>query len=148
MSPWQQRTSIVLALALAACGPKPSPDLGGGGEGGDAIGAGGGGGDPEQALKAATPVRPVVKGEDTVTRDVYARDYDLVVLATGMEPSTAGFDLPVTLSQDDYGFIVPHVEDTDGMFSAGVAQGPLDVSMSVQSATAAALKAIQAVDGA
>ncbi|MCB2099686.1 MAG: CoB--CoM heterodisulfide reductase iron-sulfur subunit A family protein [Rhodobacterales bacterium] len=92
--------------------------------------------------------RPVVKGEDTVTRDVYARDYDLVVLATGMEPSTAGFDLPVTLSQDDYGFIVPHVEDTDGMFSAGVAQGPLDVSMSVQSATAAALKAIQAVDGA
>jgi heterodisulfide reductase subunit A-like polyferredoxin len=31
------------------------------------------------------------------------------------------------------------------MFAAGVAAGPLDVSMSVQSATAAALKAIQAV---
>ena len=34
-----------------------------------------------------------------------------------------------------------------GMFAAGVASGPLDVSMSVQSATAAALKAIQTAQG-
>ena len=32
--------------------------------------------------------RPVVKGEDTISREIYANEYDLVVLATGMEPST------------------------------------------------------------
>jgi quinone-modifying oxidoreductase subunit QmoA len=48
-------------------------------------------------------------------------------------------------SQDDYGFIVPLPGDEAGISSAGVASGPLDVSMSVQSATAAALKAIQAI---
>ena len=41
---------------------------------------------------------------------------------------------------DRYGFIFPESE----AISAGVASGPLDVSMSVQSATAAALKAIRA----
>lgn len=90
---------------------------------------------------------PVVKGEDTVTREIYERPYDLVVLATGMQPSTAGYTPPIKLEMDEYGFIVPHMEDGDGMISAGVASGPLDVSMSVQSATAAALKAIQAVSG-
>jgi len=90
--------------------------------------------------------RPVLCGEDTVTREVYARPYDLVVLATGMQPSVAsGVELPVELTSDEYGFIVPEIVDGQGIFSAGVASGPLDVSMSVQSATAAALKAIQAV---
>jgi quinone-modifying oxidoreductase subunit QmoA len=90
--------------------------------------------------------RPVLCGEDTVTREVYARSYDLVVLATGMQPSLAsGVELPMELTSDEYGFIVPEVTDGDGVYAAGVASGPLDVSMSVQSATAAALKAIQAV---
>jgi len=90
--------------------------------------------------------RPVLCGEDTVSREIYARPYDLVVLATGMQPSIAsGVELAVELIQDEYGFIVPEIGDSEGMFSAGVASGPLDVSMSVQSATAAALKAIQAV---
>ena len=90
--------------------------------------------------------RPVLCGEDTVSREIYARPYDLVVLATGMQPSIAsGVELSVELTSDEYGFIVPEIGDSEGMFSAGVASGPLDVSMSVQSATAAALKAIQAV---
>ena len=47
---------------------------------------------------------------------------------------------------DEYGFLVPKdPEANDGIFSCGVAAGPLDVSLSVQSATAAALKAVQAV---
>ena len=92
---------------------------------------------------------PVVKGEDTITREIYERPYDLVVLATGMEPSTqAGHRPEVTLEEDEYGFIVAHMDDQSGHISAGVASGPLDVSMSVQSATAAALRAIQAVQGA
>lgn len=88
---------------------------------------------------------PVVKGENTITREIYENPYDMVVLATGMQPSTAGYTPPVSLDMDDYGFIVASPENPDGHISAGVAMGPIDVSMSVQSATAAALKAIQAV---
>lgn len=90
--------------------------------------------------------RPHVCGEDTVTRELYDRPYDLVVLATGMEPNAArGFAAPAGIEQDEYGFLLAREGDDEGMFSCGVAAGPLDVSMSVQSATAAALKAVQAV---
>lgn len=91
--------------------------------------------------------RPVLTGERTIEREIYNEPYDLVVLATGMQPSSvAGYRPQVGIETDDYGFLVASgVEDADGIFSAGVAAGPLDVSMSVQSATAAALKAVQAV---
>ncbi|MBL6928992.1 MAG: CoB--CoM heterodisulfide reductase iron-sulfur subunit A family protein [Rhodospirillales bacterium] len=88
---------------------------------------------------------PTVKGENTITREIYANSYDLVVLATGMEPSARGEGSSVNLQRDEYGFVVPCVFEPDGMIAAGVASGPLDVSMSVQSATAAALRAIQAI---
>ncbi len=88
---------------------------------------------------------PVLHGENTLTRELYDRGYDLVVLATGMQPSLTEAAPAIKLVTDDYGFIVPELGDEDGMFAAGVASGPLDVSMSVQSATAAVLKAIQAV---
>ncbi len=91
---------------------------------------------------------PMVCGEDTITREIYARRYDLVVLATGMEPAGNGNGRPqVTLETDEYGFVVPGNGNADGMFSAGVAAGPLDVAASVQSATAAALRAAQGVGG-
>ncbi|MGE5505723.1 MAG: FAD-dependent oxidoreductase [Actinomycetota bacterium] len=87
---------------------------------------------------------PVVCGENTLTREVYANAYDLVVLATGMQPSLAEGDRPTMAADfDDYGFVFPEAES----ISAGVASAPLDVSMSVQSATAAACKAIKVVSG-
>ena len=91
--------------------------------------------------------RPVLSGERTIDRAIYDEPYDLVVLATGMEPSAiAGYKPAVGLIADEYGFLVPRdIETNEGIFSCGVASGPLDVSLSVQSATAAALKAIQAV---
>jgi quinone-modifying oxidoreductase subunit QmoA len=89
---------------------------------------------------------PVICGEDTVRREIYARSYDLVVLALGMQPNAlTDLHKPEMGNQDDYGFIVPMPGDDAGIASAGVAGGPLDVSMSVQSATAAALSAIQAI---
>lgn len=92
---------------------------------------------------------PVICGEDTQSREIYARSYDLVVLALGMEPSALSDINALHMgSQDDYGFIVPMPGDEPGMSSAGVASAPLDVSMSVQSATAAALSAIQAIRNA
>ncbi len=90
--------------------------------------------------------RPLVCGEQIIEREIYQRPYDLVVLATGMEPSRApGADQPVDVEQDAHGFLIPAVGNGGGQFSAGVAGGPFDVALSTQSATAAALKAIQAV---
>ena len=91
--------------------------------------------------------RPMVHGELTIDREIYSEPYDLVVLATGMQPSAVeGYKPTVGLMTDGYGFLVPKdVEANEGIFSCGVASGPLDVSMSVQSATAAAMKAVQAV---
>jgi len=92
---------------------------------------------------------PVICGEDTQSREIYAKSYDLVVLALGMEPSALSDSNALRMgNQDDYGFIVPLPGDEPGMPSAGVAAAPLDVSMSVQSATAAALSAIQAIRNA
>jgi quinone-modifying oxidoreductase subunit QmoA len=90
--------------------------------------------------------RPVLHGERTIEREMYEEPYDLVVLATGMQPSAvSGYAPKFGVVADEYGFLVAGDEDEVGVFSAGVASGPLDVSMSVQSATAAALKAVQAV---
>ena len=97
------------------------------------------------AIEEDADKNPVVKGEDTLRRELYGNAYDLVVLAVGMQPNAALEAPPLALSQDDYGFIVPELER--GQITAGVAAGPLDVSMSVQSATAAALRAIQALQG-
>jgi quinone-modifying oxidoreductase subunit QmoA len=90
--------------------------------------------------------RPVLHGERTIEREIYAEPYDLVVLAMGMQPSAvAGYRPALDIAADEYGFLVPSTRGDGGIFAAGVAAGPLDVSMSVQSATAAALKAVQAV---
>ncbi len=93
--------------------------------------------------------RPVVCGERTVDREIYQNEYDLVVLATGMEPSLkTGYVPQEGVEVDDYGFVLPTMGDGEGQFSAGVAAGPVDVALSTQSGTAAALKAIQAVRAA
>ncbi len=104
-------------------------------------------------IRFADDGRPVVHGERTVNREIYAQPYDLVVLATGMQPVVPdGFQAGPGCELDAYGFLVAtggaNGADSIGIFPAGVASSPLDVSMSVQSATAAALKAVQAARGA
>jgi quinone-modifying oxidoreductase subunit QmoA len=93
---------------------------------------------------------PVLHGEDTLAREIYDRPYDLVVLAVGMEPAATGLPPSVKSAMDEYGFFAPPDDgggSCAGNFVAGVAGGPLDVSMSVQSATAAVLKAVQIAQG-
>lgn len=98
-------------------------------------------------IRFAEDGRPVLHGERTVDREIYAEAYDLVVLATGMQPVVPqGWRNGWGIEQDEYGFLVARAEP-DGVCPAGVASAPLDVSMSVQSATAAALKAVRAVRG-
>ncbi|MBP9944750.1 MAG: CoB--CoM heterodisulfide reductase iron-sulfur subunit A family protein, partial [Desulfomicrobium sp.] len=83
--------------------------------------------------------------EDAVTCAKSVERFDLVVLATGMQPSLAGASLPIDVPVDAEGFIVGGEEK--GIFAAGCAKQPLDVMKSAQSATGAAMKAIQTVRG-
>ncbi|GAB6039904.1 FAD-dependent oxidoreductase [Endothiovibrio diazotrophicus] len=73
----------------------------------------------------------------------YANEHDLVVLATGMEPSIG--DFPVEVVTDNHGFIQQD-EANGGIFGCGVSADALDVNRAVQSATAAALRAVQVVN--
>lgn len=87
----------------------------------------------------------LVTVEDAETGIKAQNEHDLVVLATGMQPSLAGTPVPSGVQVDDQGFIVGGEEQ--GIFAAGCAKQPLDVMKTAQSGTAAALKAIQTVIG-
>ncbi len=87
----------------------------------------------------------LVTVEDAITGIKAQNAFDLVVLATGMQPSIAVDGLPIDLPKDEEGFIIGGAEQ--GIFAAGCAKVPLDVMKSAQSATGAALKAIQTVVG-
>ena len=85
----------------------------------------------------------ILHGVDTEGYHRYAAEHDLVVLAIGMEPESNGIRLPEDVLVDSSGFIEGSAGG--GHFGAGAATSPLDVNRSVQSATAAALRAIQVV---
>jgi len=87
----------------------------------------------------------IVTVEDAVAGTKSHEEYDLVVLATGMQPSLAGEKLPFDLPLDEEGFIVGG--EDNGIFAAGCAKKPLDVMKSAQSGTGAAMKAIETVRG-
>ena len=86
---------------------------------------------------------PVLHGVDTEGYKRYATEHDLVVLAVGMEPEVTGVKLPDDIVLDSSNFI--EGSKSGGMFGAGSCSSPLDVNRSVQSATAASLKAIQVI---
>ncbi|WP_231117007.1 CoB--CoM heterodisulfide reductase iron-sulfur subunit A family protein [Pseudodesulfovibrio alkaliphilus] len=85
---------------------------------------------------------PVVTVENAVTGIKTDEKYDLVVLATGMEPSIAGLKVPAGAVDAD-GFVI----DGNGIIAAGCAKQPFDVMKTAQSGTAAAMKAIKTVVG-
>jgi quinone-modifying oxidoreductase subunit QmoA len=84
--------------------------------------------------------------EDTLSRENLHREFDMVVLATGMVPNSADIKMPFELIYDDYGF---SDNDTNikGIYTAGCAKHPCDVSRTTKDSTAAALKAIQCLNG-
>jgi quinone-modifying oxidoreductase subunit QmoA len=83
-----------------------------------------------------------VVAENAVTGEKVHQAVEMVVLATGMQPTTATAKLPADLSYNDDGFILNDFE-AGGMFAAGCANKPADVVSSNQNATGMALKAIQ-----
>jgi quinone-modifying oxidoreductase subunit QmoA len=83
-----------------------------------------------------------VVAENAVTGEKIHQTVELVVLATGMQPTTANTKLPADVKYNDDGFILNDFE-AGGMFAAGCANKPADVVSSNQNATGMALKAIQ-----
>ncbi len=82
--------------------------------------------------------------EDTLSESNLHENFDMVVLATGIVPNAADDKLPLTLKRDDYGFI-DATTIADGVFVAGCAKQPCDVSRTTKDSTAAALRAIQSL---
>jgi quinone-modifying oxidoreductase subunit QmoA len=87
----------------------------------------------------------VVKAEDTARGAPLEIETDLVVLATGMEPSGLG-SLAEAVSKDAFGFLTPD-RSGSGVAAAGCARRPGDVTATVEDATGAALHALQASQG-
>lgn len=85
-----------------------------------------------------------VQVEDQESGKILTDQFDLVVLATGMVPNPVEGVFPSMPAADDNGFILTD-QELPGIVGAGCAKRPVDVSTSVQDATAAVLKAIQAV---
>ena len=92
--------------------------------------------------QAADNHQITVVAENAVTGEKIRKTVDLVVLATGMQPTAAAAKLPADLKYTEDGFIINDFEK-GGMFAAGCANKPADVVSSNQNATGMALKAIQ-----
>ena len=89
------------------------------------------------------------KDVTVVAEDIYSggkiqETFDMVVLATGMEPSTrsakVGMDLPYTPDG-----LVDDTKLKNGVYAVGTLKSPADVARSVQDATGAAMKCIQSI---
>lgn len=85
----------------------------------------------------------VVTAEDIMAGFKKEETFDLVVLATGMQPSISIDGLAVEVPRDESGFITGGEEK--GIFPVGCAKMPLDVMTSAETATGGALNAIQTV---
>jgi len=91
-----------------------------------------------------------VRGEDTLLGKVTEYDYDLVVLSIGLVPPEGSEDLRQTigLSRSADGFLMeahpklrPVDTLTDGVYLAGVSQGPKDIPDAVAQGSGAASRA-------
>ena len=87
-----------------------------------------------------------VTAENAVTGEKIYQTVDMVVLATGMQPTAVNHPLPADLTINTSGFVVNDLKG-GGMLATGCANKPADVVSSNQNATGMALKAIQILTG-
>jgi quinone-modifying oxidoreductase, subunit QmoA len=76
--------------------------------------------------------------EDTLSGKKLHQTFDMVVLATGMEPSTASVKVPGNAQYDENNFVI-----SSEILATGCVKKPCDVMSSGQISTGTALKAIQ-----
>jgi len=80
----------------------------------------------------------IVTAENMLNMEKIREKFDMVVLATGMQPEGSEFKVPGLKYAVD-GFVI----DAEGIYSAGCAKNPMDVAGCGKDSTGAALKAIQ-----
>ncbi len=84
----------------------------------------------------------IVEAEDIASGKKVKEQVEMVVLATGIVPTTTETKITAEITYDDYGFIA---SELPGIYAAGCSKRPADVATSVRDATGAALKAIQSI---
>lgn len=84
----------------------------------------------------------LVEAEDILSGKKISRKFDMIVLATGMEPSGAS-DRISGINYNIEGFIMP----VAGICSVGCAKKPVDVAKTAQDATGAVVKSLAAAQG-
>ena len=84
--------------------------------------------------------------EDIFSGKKVEKKFDMVVLAAGMEPANRAKPVLEGITYTPEGLIVPS-SLKPGIYAVGTAKSPLDVARSMQDATGAALKSIQALAG-
>jgi quinone-modifying oxidoreductase subunit QmoA len=82
----------------------------------------------------------LLTAEDVLSGRKIMREYDLVVLATGMVPQSTGVPAVEGLEIDEFGFAAG---GKPGVYAAGCVKRPAEVAASIRDATGAALKAFQ-----
>ena len=92
---------------------------------------------------------PVIHYEDTVNRELKAREFDMVILSQALIPTESNISIAEKLGVelDEFGFIAvpeelrnPFGTTKEGIFGCGFCQAPMDVPDSVIRASAAASK--------
>ena len=94
-----------------------------------------------KVVKEDSTRKLAIAAEDSLTGKMIHTSVDLVVLATGMKPSTEKIPVDKLLIDDD-GFLKP---DGNGHAGCGVVTKPKDVASTVREATGSVLKAIQKI---
>jgi heterodisulfide reductase subunit A len=88
--------------------------------------------------------------EDTETEELIDREFDIVVLSTGLWPRNdiELMEKTLNISRSNDGFFAPAelqlssvIATTSGIYIAGAAEGPKDIPDSISQASAAAMKA-------
>ncbi len=83
-----------------------------------------------------------VEAEDVLSGKKIKAKFDMVVLATGMQPSTKNAKIPGDIAYTPEGFVAAAALQK-GFSAVGTLKSPVDVARSVQDATGAAIKSIQ-----
>lgn len=84
----------------------------------------------------------IVEAEDILSGKKIKVKFDMVVLATGMVPSTKTAKIPGDIAYTPEGFVAAAALKK-GITAVGTLKSPVDVARSVQDATGAAIKSIQ-----
>ncbi|RJQ16399.1 MAG: CoB--CoM heterodisulfide reductase iron-sulfur subunit A family protein [Nitrospiraceae bacterium] len=84
----------------------------------------------------------IMVAEDVLAGKKITETFDMVVLATGMVPSTRASKIPGDISYTNEGF-VQAASLKKGIYAVGTLKSPVDVAKSVQDATGVAIKSIQ-----